>query len=230
MRQRGEPLLQADVDSAMRKLAFDLSLDAAAEPGMHLVRDPRAVASRDTLELLGNALLRRKRVAFDYHAMGMDTTTRRSVEPYGLFFVSAHWYLAGRDREKDAIRNFRVSRIERVVVNSAKAQRADYTIPASFDLREHARSRQAWELGDGAAEDALVEFRESDGAVGAARELGEPVEGQPACRRFRVRRLDTFARWLLSFGGDARPLAPPELVRQFHQVVAATARRYEARA
>jgi proteasome accessory factor B len=166
-------------------------------------------------------------VAFDYHAMGMDTTTRRSVEPYGLFFVSAHWYLAGRDREKDAIRNFRVSRIEHVTINPAKAQSADYEIPASFDLRQHARSRQAWELGDGEAEDAVVEFRDADGAVRAASQLGEPIEGSPACRRFRVRRLDTFARWLLSFGGDARPLAPPALVRQFRESASATARRYE---
>jgi proteasome accessory factor B len=228
VRQLADPLLHADVDSAMRKLAFDQVVDAVAEPDTTLVPQPHAAASRATLELLGNALLRRKRVAFDYHSMGMDTTTRRSVEPYGLFFVSAHWYLAGRDREKDSIRNFRVSRIENPVINPSRAQSADYGIPESFDLLEHARSRHAWELGDGEAEDAVVEFTASDGAVAAASRLGEPVEGHPSRRRFRVRRLDTFARWLLSFGGDVWPVSPPGLVSRYRELARGVAFLYES--
>ena len=229
VRQLGDPFLESDVDSAMRKLAFDLSLDATAEPaGEAVVAEPYARASRETLALVGNALLRRKRIAFEYHSMGMGRTSRRSVEPYGLFFVSAHWYLAGRDRERDAIRNFRVSRMENVVVNTAKSQSTDYQIPASFRLAEHARSRQAWELGDGEAEDAIAEFSGSDGAVAAAARLGEPVDGAPSRRRFRVRRLDSFARWLLSFGGDARPISPPALVERHREIARATLARYES--
>lgn len=73
----------------------------------------------------------------------------------------------------------------------------------------------------------MAEFAGSDGAVAAASRLGEPVEGHPSRRRFRVRRLDTFARWLLSFGGDVRPVSPPALVRQYHDVAAATLALYE---
>ncbi len=48
-----------------------------------------------------------------------------------------------------------------------------------------------------------------------AEQLGEPVEGQTHHRRFRVRRLDAFARWLLSFAGDLEPVSPREIVDEY---------------
>jgi hypothetical protein len=118
--------------------------------------------------------------------------------------------------------------MESVVVDTARSQTSDYQIPASFRLADHARSRQAWELGDGEAEDAIAEFGGNDGAVAAAARLGEPVDGAPGRRRFRVRRLDSFARWLLSFGGDARPISPPALVERHREMARATLARYES--
>ena len=111
-----------------------------------------------TLRELGKAMLRLKRVTFDYHTMGRDATAARTVEPFGLFFQSGHWYLAGRDVEKDAVRNFRVGRISDLRPNAKAPQSADFTIPRAFRLSSHARSRKAWELGDGdalAAHDAV---------------------------------------------------------------------------
>jgi hypothetical protein len=52
------------------------------------------------------------------------------------------------------------------------------------------------------------------------------VPGHPDRRRFRVRRQDAFARWLLGFAGDAAPLAPPELVAEYEALVERTLARY----
>ena len=58
----------------------------------------------------------------------------------------------------------------------------------------------------------------------AAMEMGDAVTGDPTARRFRVRRLDAFARWILGAGGAVVPLAPPELLTAFRaQVHAAQA-------
>lgn len=165
--------------------------------------------------MLGDALFRRKRVTFTYHTIGSGTSAERAVEPYGLFFVSGHWYLAARDVAKDELRNFRVSRMRALAVNAARAGSADYEIPASFSLKAHAGSRQAWELGDGDSMDAVVEFTGESGAVAAAKALGQPDDGAASLRRFPVRRLDTFARWLFSFAGDATPVAPAALVEEY---------------
>jgi hypothetical protein len=54
------------------------------------------------------------------------------------------------------------------------------------------------------------------------------VAGQPARRRFTVRRMDAFVRWLLALAGDARPVSPPALVEAFEAQVARTRALYAA--
>jgi proteasome accessory factor B len=220
VRSLGDPLLAGDADAAIRKLAFDLPFDAA-----HTRDDERVIAERvdaKLFALLGRALVDRKVVTFDYHAMSSGTTTRREVEPYGLAFLGSHWYLVARDRDRAEMRNFRLSRMANAKANKAKPQTADYDIPASFRLEMHARSREAWNLGDDMPVDVVVEFHGATGAVRAAAKLGEPVRGAPGRRCFRVRRADTFARWLLSFGGEAVPVEPPEMVERFQTIVRET--------
>lgn len=227
VRALGEPLLASHVESAMRKLAVDLPLDSALpSPDAPQLLTPRARADSATFDALGDALRRRKVVTFDYHAMSSDQTETREVEPYGLFFLSGHWYLAGRDRARGELRNFRLNRMGKVVVNAKKAQSADFDVPATFQLREHARSRHAWELGDGDAVRAVVAFEGSSGPTVAAMKLGAPVVGAPMLRAFDVRRIDAFARWLLSFAGELVPQSPEALVAAFRDEVQATAAIY----
>jgi hypothetical protein len=76
---------------------------------------------------------------------------------------------------------------------------------------------------------ALVEFHATTGATRAALRLGTPVDGSDSRRQFDVRRLDAFARWLMSFGGDVRPVEPPELCEEFHRVAEATLAQYGSR-
>jgi predicted DNA-binding transcriptional regulator YafY len=127
--------------------------------------------------------------------------------------------MAANDLDKHELRNFRVNRISRVEVNTARSQSPDFDIPADFNLREHARSKKAWELGDGAGEDAVVDFHNPTGAAKAAARLGVAIEGGSDRRKFTIRRVDSFARWLLSFGGEAIPVSPASLVGEFRNQV-----------
>ena len=223
VRQLGDPLLSEHTESAMRKLACDLPVDASGPgPDAARVLPPRSRAAADLLVTLGQALETRKRVTFHYHTMGSDSTGRREVEPFGLFYLNQHWYLAGRARGEEVVKNFRLNRIEDLQLNKTKQKTPDYEIPPSFRLRDHARSRHAWELGAGDAADAVVLFRSRTGAAAAAFRLGEPVGGHEDRRRFRIRRPDAFARWLLSFGGDLVPVAPAEIVSEYQGLVRET--------
>jgi predicted DNA-binding transcriptional regulator YafY len=65
---------------------------------------------------------------------------------------------------------------------------------------------------------ATVEFTGEGGAVGAAARLGRAVAGSNSQRQFDVRRVDAFARWLLSFAGQAMPVSPPEIVTVFQDL------------
>ena len=235
VRSLGETILAEEAQSAIRKLSFDLPIpppDEGAEPVVAMSRAMPSMSGmlaerwvdpglshqgEDVFELINDALERRKLVDFDYHTMSTDRNARRTVEAYGLFFLSSHWYLAGRDVDKAELRNFRLSRMRNLNVNSSRAQSADYEIPPGFNLRQHAKAKQSWELGDGDQNEAVVNFRGGTGASKAAARLGTNVEGSPDQRKFRFRRLDSFARWLLSFGGEAIPVSPEQLVTEFER-------------
>ena len=223
IRSLGDTVLRADVESAMRKLAVDLPLDDANEaPDVPRLITERVQPDASIFAALSEALQHRKAVAFTYHSMSTDRTAERAVEPYGLFFMHGHWYLAGRDRVRGDLRNFRLLRITKPAMRNSKRQTPDYVVPASFSLREHSRPRQAWELGDDAPTDAVVEFPGRSGPTLAAAALGQSVNGQPAQRRFSVRRQDSFARWILSCAGEARVVSPATLAIQLRAMAAAT--------
>lgn len=228
-KQMGNDVLAGDAEGAVSKLAFDLPLDAVQSHDARLL-PARAAADPATLQRLGSALVQRKRVTLVYRGMTDDAVTTREVEPYGLVFLGGHWYLVARDVAKDALRNFRVSRVVSATPNSRRTGTPDYAIPPSFRLREHAQSRQSWEIGDGSALRAVVEFHGWGARTGGG--LGEAVEGEPTKaggvrRQFTVRRLDAFVRWILSFAGDARPVGPPELQAEYARQLRATTALYE---
>ncbi|MDZ7630816.1 MAG: WYL domain-containing protein [Gemmatimonadaceae bacterium] len=223
VRGLGDPNLRAEVDAAMRKLAVDLPVDtAAASPDLPRVVAARTQPDAEVFAVIGQAMRHRKVMTFEYHAMSSGVSERRTVEPYGLFFLSAHWYLAARDQVRGELRNFRLNRISAPKLKSTALQTPDFAVPSSFHLREHARSRHVWELGDGDAVQVLVDFHGESGPTLAAAQLGEPVEGFPSQRRFSVRRTDSFARWILTFCDEAVVLAPPAMAREVHGLAAAT--------
>jgi proteasome accessory factor B len=221
----GDAALAADAAAALRKLTFDLPLDGAGGGPAPLVAQGPAIAP-ELFSALGEALERRKRVAFRYHSMHSDAVSTRTVEPYGLFYLGQHWYLAAAAPGEKLVKNYRLSRMSHLRVNRQSPGTPDFRVPGGFRLREHARSRQAWELGAGDGIAAVVRFTGGRGATMAARTLGDPVQGAPEQRRFVVRRVEVFARWLLSFGGDAEPLDPPSLREAVTRLARETLARY----
>jgi predicted DNA-binding transcriptional regulator YafY len=188
----------------------------------------RAKPNTELLATLAQALEKRKRIGFSYRGMSEGKESHRFVEPFGLFFLNQHWYLAGRTAGETTVKNYRVNRITELKVNAEKPLFNDYAIPPDFDLRSHSRSRQAWELGSGDVIQAVVRFNAASGAAAAALRLGEEVEGAPQTRRFRVRRTDAFARWLLSFAGDLVPVSPRSLVDEYRGLVRETLAHHSA--
>jgi len=220
----GDPALAHEARVAMRKLGHDLPIAAASASAEHIALDQAPEAA--VLDLLNDALRRRKTLTFSYRSMHRGDADTRHVEPYGLAFLSGHWYLIGRDTNADARRQYRVSRISDAAVNLKRTQSADFDVPADFDLASYARSRQAWEIGDADQQDVEVEFLTENGHTLPAMQLGTAVDGFPTHRRFRVRRPDTFALWILGYAGDARVVSPPAIADRVTELARETLARY----
>jgi predicted DNA-binding transcriptional regulator YafY len=198
-------------ESAFRKLTFDLarSDEIFGEPEVILsADDPEAL---ERVDHLSEAVRRRRRVRFDYHSLTRDAHARRHVEPWGLLFKYNRWYLIAHDLDRDARRTFRVSRMGQLEVEAGDAAFAE----PDLDLSEWTRAR-AWSLPGQESEEMEVDVRFSfPRSLWADRNghgsLVSSLEDGAAVRRFRVRSVDPFLRWLLSFGLEVEVAAPAAL-------------------
>jgi proteasome accessory factor BC len=98
------------------------------------------------LSKIETAISRRKTIEFTYYTMERDETEKRKVNPYHLVFRSGQFYLIGHSHERDAVRVFRLSRIQGKVGYASKAEH-DFSPPEDFDRRDYGQ-RADWQLGE----------------------------------------------------------------------------------
>ena len=115
---------------ALRKLtSIGLDTDSSQLP----VMAPKLIGADENLRSALDALTSLTTIEFDYLNI-QGIAQKRQLQVYGVQARKSHWYLIGLDTEKDAIRNFRVDRIQGVVNSVGKAQ--SYVIPTSFEITE----------------------------------------------------------------------------------------------
>jgi predicted DNA-binding transcriptional regulator YafY len=176
------------------------------------------------LAKIETAISRRKTIEFSYYTMERDATADRKVDPYHLVFRSGQFYLIGHAHERDAVRVFRLSRIQGKVSYATKAEH-DFTTPEDFDRRDYA-SRADWQMGatQGRARvflsdrvDWLVE--RDFGSYGELRAVtkkdGAPGKGSIFETDYSSSR--QLVAWLLGWRHNAAALDPPELAAEAEQ-------------
>lgn len=108
-------------DSVERALAKIESAagDAADTAGRVAVRLP---ANNDRLGLVQDAVRRQRALEITYYAAGRDQTTRRVVDPMRVLFAAGRAYLEAWCRRAEAVRLFRLDRIDAATVRDEPAQ------------------------------------------------------------------------------------------------------------
>src|SRR3954452_10977622 len=170
------------------------------------------------LSKIETAISRRKTIEFTYYTMERDDTEKRKVDPFHLVFRGGQFYLIGHSHERDAVRVFRLSRIQGKVGYASKAEH-DFSPPEKFDRRDYGH-RADWQLGeirgtasifvreriswliarDFGAYGSLRAARKSDGAPGK----GSVFETDYASPRELI-------AWVLRWRQNAQVLEPGEL-------------------
>lgn len=170
----------------------------------HGALEPHIPVHEASFEPLMLACRDRRPVVFDYRKATAARPEQRQVEPWALECWRGHWYLAGWDRDREAERVFRLSRITGKVRSRAGKFRAE--VPDVVTVRETVAS-WAGERADGTA---LIRLRKGAGyplrakAV-AARELGEGWD------ELEIPYGHGLDAWLVEFGPDVVVLEPAEL-------------------
>lgn len=158
---------------------------------------------------LTDALLDRRRVRFAYRRpadVGEDSTTRR-VEPHALLHHRGRWYLRGHDLDRQALRTFRLDRIEGTVRLTGEA--GAFVIPDEVpDPREVVPGADLDPVDAVVLADAEIAWTVARRARGA----GEPAQ-RPGWRQFTIRVTDpdSFVSWVLDQGPAIEVVSPPDL-------------------
>jgi proteasome accessory factor C len=170
------------------------------------------------LSKIETAISRRKTIEFTYYTMERGETEKRKVDPFHLVFRGGQFYLIGHSHERDAVRVFRLSRIQGKVGYASKAEH-DFTPPEDFDRRDYG-SRADWQLGEiqGTAKifvrERIAWLIERDyGTYGELRNTkksdGAPGKGRVFETAYASER--ELIAWVLRWRQNAEVLAPDDL-------------------
>lgn len=79
----------------------------------------------DHFQVIGSALLRRKRLVIRYHARGTDEITEREISPQRLVYYRDNWYLDAWCHLRNGLRNFSVDAIKTAELLDSAAKDED---------------------------------------------------------------------------------------------------------
>src|SRR6266516_1050154 len=179
-----------------------LEPDATCQPGI----EPR-LTGEALFGTLWEAVRDRRPVTFTYRALGRSDLQQRRLEPWGVVNRHGRWYVAGHDQARDAVRVFRLSRIEGRVEFSGP--RVALTVPEGTDVRELVRE---WDSHPAEQQTAVLKIRAGTG-FGLRRRAAREQPGGDGWDLVDVPFSDAgwFAEHIASFGADVVVSEPADL-------------------
>lgn len=188
-----------DIEAADDDIAIT---STAALPGLR--------GSEEVLGILLSAIDSGRAVRFRHRPSRSEPFLTRTVEPWGVVTDRGRWYLVGHDRDRDAVRTFRLSRIGADVTPIGEP--GSVSRPEAVDLREIVKRVVGDWPATGQATVWVAEGRATAlrrrGTVVGPRTVGGRVGDEITVD---IGMFDRLAREVASYGADAIALAPESL-------------------
>jgi proteasome accessory factor B len=184
------------------------SLDGTDEHPSAQGIEPRLGTPEPAFGPLWEAVRDRRPVTFSYRGAGRSEPQRRELEPWGVVNRYGRWYVAGRDRGRDATRVFRLSRIAGPVKFCGPA--GSVTVPDGTDVRELVSDRDSVPAPE---RTAVLRVRTGAGADLRRHAVSVRDDTEPGWDLVTTRFTDVgwFADSAAEFGPDVVVLDPPDL-------------------
>jgi proteasome accessory factor B len=169
--------------------------------------EPRVHTGEAAFGPLWEAVMARRPVTFAYRAPGRSGVQQRRLEPWGVVNRHGRWYVAGHDMDRDAVRVFRLSRIEGSV--SFSGPPGSVVVPPGTDVRELVRD---WDSSPPTYRTATLRVRTGAGHGLRRQALAEQPDGDGWDEiRISFHDIGWQADYLAWFGADVIALDPPDL-------------------
>jgi predicted DNA-binding transcriptional regulator YafY len=169
-------------------------------------------------ELL-DAVMERREVSFDYRKLEAARAERRRVQPLHVGHLEGGWYLVAHDPARRALRTFALQRIE-----GLRVLKSGFKRPENFDATQYLNGGfGVWSYRDEEqkSQEVCIQFHGYAARIVSERRWHPSQEirnvrgdGSVIELKLRVTGLEELTRWVLSWGGKAKVMAPPDLKRR----------------
>ncbi|MDX6318405.1 MAG: proteasome accessory factor [Nocardioidaceae bacterium] len=168
--------------------------------------EPQLATDEPAFDPVFEAVTTRRPIEFPHQRPGRGEVAMRHLEPWGIVSWHGHWYVVGHDRDRDAERMFRLSRIVGDVRFIGPPD--SYAPPPDLQLRRLAESLAP----PRPRESATVRVRAGTAAPLRRRaSRSRPVDDGWTELELAYASGQTLADELLSYGPDVVVVAPPEV-------------------
>lgn len=217
LRNYGTLPFDAQVESALQKLYQHLPVEAKRRVDRMTERLEFAALHTDVatphLAALLDAAIDQKVLAILYQ--GADGVTRREIQPIGVYAQNGLWYCPAYCFTRQAIRIFRIDRVQQVEAGGARQAPDDGIAALTLkDYRERIR------------QDASTMHLEVVLSPEGVRQMGQPGRIEPDGAGGGILRMEIetgdliyFARLFLGMGQDACVLAPGAMLEEIRRLV-----------
>jgi len=210
--------------SAIRKMeqampdAISLNL-ADIEQTISFRTRAEPILNLESFEVLARAVAERRQLELLYRKPGHPAEARL-VDPYHLANINGDWFLFAYDHARKDIRTFAPARI-----HSAKLTGKTFARPQKFSLEKRLRDSFGVYSGEGKYE-VMLRFAPRVADYIREKKWHESqslrvLKDGGVELKLKLSSLAEVQRWVLSWGGDAIVLQPPELVDAVRQAAVA---------
>lgn len=228
MQYEGTPFYDS-LSSVFKKIEDSLPEKAALQVSHEDTRftvfpPPGTVISHEVWETVFNALRLLQKLKITYKTPGRSATVRE-LDPYHAIRYDCDWYVIGHCHLRNKVRTFSLSRIMH-----ASMGEASFALPDDFNFQQITSSRFGVHWGE--AEEQVKIWFTPEAAPYVLERKWHPSQDIKNNKDgsitlwLRVNHLLELKRWVLSWGKDARVLAPEKLIQDISSEIAHMAGAY----
>ncbi len=145
-------------------------------------------------------------IEMDYTSLEKNETTRRKVEPVGIYYLGSHWYLIAWCRLRNDYRNFRTDKILRMTITNETNSKTHPPLQSFMDRMSADREVQKVVID---VEPGMVKYLGDQKYYNGY--LKEEKIGNHVRMTFLTGSLMGFSRWFMLYGDHAKIVEPAEL-------------------
>lgn len=181
---------------------------------------PKIEKEESFLQDILKGIAQRRVIAIHYTANAGDTS-KREVEPVGVFYMTGRWYLIAYCKLRNDYRNFRIDRIKTLHITDGIFQQQHPSLKEYLDqvAKKEKELHKVVLLVDKIAEKYLGDQKYYNGFV-SQQEKGDKIE-----MTFLTTSIEGIARWYMMMGDHAEIVSPSVLKQRVKQLLSAVSKK-----